>query len=133
MKAHTKDGQLPIVFHLGDHDPSGIDMTRDIEDRLALFADHVIEVRRLALNRDQIDLYKPPPNPAKVTDSRSDGYIAEHGHDSWELDALSPTVLADLITDAVTGVRDELAWSAAAKREASERTLLREAARNLSM
>lgn len=58
-------GQTPIVFHFGDHDPSGIDMTRDIKDRLDLFgasgACH-IDLRRLALNMDQVEQYSPPPN-----------------------------------------------------------------------
>lgn len=89
--------QEVTVIHLGDHDPSGIDMTRDIEDRLTLFG-AATSVRRIALNRDQIDQYNPPPNPAKITDSRARGYIAEHGSSSWELDALDPDTLAQLIT-----------------------------------
>lgn len=56
-----------------------------------------VEVERIALNMNQIKMYNPPPNPAKVTDSRAVGYIAEFGEDSWELDALEPRVIADLI------------------------------------
>lgn len=98
-------GQQVIVVHLGDHDPSGIDMTRDMQERLELFG-ATSEVRRIALNRDQIDLYAPPPNPAKLTDSRAAGYIAEHGSSSWELDALNPEILAGLITDEINAYRD---------------------------
>ncbi len=62
---HWRDrGQTPIILHLGDHDPSGIDMTRDIFDRLALFAGEM-QVDRLALNWNQVEQYNPPPNPAK--------------------------------------------------------------------
>lgn len=96
-RQYERDGQDVVVVHLGDHDPSGIDMTRDVQERLALFGAHT-EVRRIALNRDQIDQYNPPPNPAKITDSRAKGYIAEHGKSSWELDALDPDTLANLIT-----------------------------------
>jgi len=85
------------VMHLGDHDPSGLDMTRDIQKRLELFRSSAA-VHRIALNMDQIERYNPPPNPAKVTDSRYDSYLAEFGSESWELDALDPRVITDLIT-----------------------------------
>ena len=86
-----------IVLHLGDHDPSGIDMTRDIADRLTMFgADVTIE--RLALNMPQIEQYTPPPNPAKITDTRASGYMKKYGASSWELDALEPRVLDELIS-----------------------------------
>lgn len=94
-----------VLIHLGDHDPSGIDMTRDIQDRLQMFGSSV-EVIRIALNMDQVDQYQPPPNPAKTTDSRYDSYILEHGDESWELDALDPRVLVDLITEVVEGHTD---------------------------
>jgi hypothetical protein len=139
-----------VVLHLGDHDPSGIDMTRDIEERLRKFLviDHWrygmegsgqgvresiewieprFEVNRLALNMDQIEQYGPPPNPAKVTDSRARGYIATHGRQSWELDALEPTVMADLIESAIDELRDDEAWEAATEKEERFRLLLSEA------
>jgi len=93
-------GQDIVVVHLGDHDPSGIDMTRDIRDRLHLFGASTT-VNRIALNFDQIQQYSPPPNPAKLTDSRAESYIERFGSDSWELDALDPATLNQLITDEV--------------------------------
>lgn len=95
-----------VVIHLGDHDPSGIDMTRDIRDRLALMSWGDVEVRRIALNMDQVRQYDPPPNPAKVTDSRAVDYIAQYGRSSWELDALEPRVLTDLIQREIDGLLD---------------------------
>jgi hypothetical protein len=98
---HRKRKQIPHVIHLGDHDPSGIDMSRDIQDRLALFMEHhqveTAEFTRIALNMDQVRQYSPPPNPAKLTDSRCGEYIRTYGAESWELDALEPTVLVRLI------------------------------------
>lgn len=90
-------GQEPLILHLGDHDPSGIDMTRDIRERLSLFAGEEVEVRRLALNMDQINELNPPPNPAKVTDSRFATYQRTYGQKSWELDAVSPERLVEII------------------------------------
>ncbi|MDR1264744.1 MAG: hypothetical protein LBK42_04060 [Propionibacteriaceae bacterium] len=112
LERYAFEGQSPVVIHLGDHDPSGIDMTRDIADRLAFFGADV-EVRRIALNADQIEAYNPPPNPAKLTDSRAGSYIERFGDESWELDALDPKTLVDLITAEIDSCLDpSLYWRA---------------------
>lgn len=109
LKRYLRDGQTPVIFHLGDHDPSGRDMTRDITERLALFMGGV-EVNRLALNMEQVEQYDPPPNPAKTTDSRYAAYIAEFGGESWELDALEPAVIAGLIRAAIEKLINRRKW-----------------------
>lgn len=114
----------PIVFHFGDHDPSGIQMTEDLESRLSLFAERRVEVRRVALTIEQVQQYNPPPNPAKETDSRFESYRREFGDQSWELDALNPTILADLVRTQVMAIRDETRWQGAVDRENEEKTLL---------
>ena len=86
-----------IILHLGDHDPSGIDMTRDIAERLNTTFCIPVEIRRIALNMPQIEKYNPPPNPAKLTDSRVGGYLKKYGSQSWELDALDPKTITALI------------------------------------
>lgn len=113
----SKKGQKKIILHFGDHDPSGIDMTRDIGDRLRLFGVGKLDVRRLALNMNQVEQYNPPPNPAKETDSRFAGYSALHGDESWELDALEPTVLAALVESQMSTIIDLAAWDAEVERE----------------
>lgn len=89
------------------HDPSGIDMSRDIEERASMFGSTWVEVKRVALNFDQIEEFDPPPNPAKQTDSRFADYEARFGSESWELDALRPEMLIELLTDTVGGLLDE--------------------------
>lgn len=126
---YTRKGQRVIVFHLGDHDPSGVDMTRDNRERLEMFSGTPILVQRLALNMDQIERYNPPPQFAKEGDSRIDNYKAEYGTDqSWELDALEPTVIQKLIEDAVLRVRDERKFSEAIIQEEEDKRYLREVA-----
>ncbi len=104
-------GKTPIVIHLGDHDPSGIDMTRDIRDRLELLGGNSFEVKRIALNYDQVETYNPPPNPTKLSDTRATAYVAEFGDSSWELDALNPATLSSLVEDTVLSFRDEDNWA----------------------
>lgn len=125
FKEYDRTGQTPIIFHLGDHDPSGIDMTRDILDRLELFAGTKVEVRRLALTIDQVHEHNPPPNPAKATDSRYADYQENFGGESWELDALSPTILAQLVADEMGTIIDQAEWDEATdRRDTARRQLL---------
>lgn len=111
LMSYEDDGQETVVVHLGDHDPSGIDMTRDIEDRLRLFGART-SVERIALNMDQVDEQEPPPNPAKLTDSRCSGYIAKYGDKSWELDALEPRYMEEIIRQKVEKYRDPTRYAA---------------------
>lgn len=130
---YIRDGQDVVILHLGDHDPSGIDMTRDIRDRLELFigddAHGRLEIRRIALNFDQVEQYDPPPNPAKLTDSRAEGYIAVHGTQSWELDALDPATLNQLISDHISDLQDPDVFHERQVLEEEHRRLLTEASR----
>jgi len=115
-----------VLFYLGDHDPSGEDMTRDVTDRLRLFlGGDFVDVRRLALNPDQIKRYRPPPQMAKGEDARTAAYTERHGHDRcYELDALPPGVIADLIDGAISELIDRVALKRTHKREASDRKKL---------
>lgn len=113
-----------FIIHLGDHDPSGIDMTRDIQERLWMFGADV-EVKRVALTMEQVQTYNPPPNPAKITDSRCGKYMEEFGNESWELDALEPQMMTRLIRDEVTALRDDDIYQAVCNREAKEKEELR--------
>ena len=125
METARDNGKEPLVIHLGDHDPSGLDMTRDNGARLSLLSYGSVEVERIALNRDQIDEYTPPPNPTKVTDSRAAEYIAEHGRTSWELDALEPSVIVQLVKGAITPHIDPEPWAEAKERERVNQARLR--------
>lgn len=97
----------PVILYFGDFDPDGWEIPRSAVRNLYRLQNlgtdgFNIEVERLALNLDQIRKYKPPPFPAKVSSARYASYIEEHGiDDAWELDALEPRVLRQLIEDGV--------------------------------
>lgn len=110
-------GQTPVVLYFGDHDPSGLNMTPDIEGRLEMFIGEGVEVKRMALNMDQVELYNPPPNPAKINDPRAKEYLRVHGPKSWELDALKPAVLRELLEVELYGLRDDGKYEEALEQE----------------
>jgi hypothetical protein len=109
-----------IIIHLGDHDPSGLDMSRDIRKRMAMFG-AVVRVDRIALNMPQIKQYNPPPNPAKITDTRATEYIKQYGAESWELDALEPAELDRLIRKQIEIYLDRKKYDRAKRKEERER------------
>lgn len=127
-----EQGKPVMIFYLGDHDPSGLDMDRDIFSRLHLFSygEGDLNLERLALTMDQIEEQNPPPAPAKITDSRAKMYIKQYGNDSWELDALEPSVLAELVRNWVTQYRDEDQWNADLEREKEMKGYIEEVAKN---
>jgi len=126
LRPQRAAGKRVTILHLGDHDPSGIDMTRDIAYRLSLFAGGEIEVVRLALNMAQVEEFDPPPNPAKMTDSRFAGYADLYGDESWELDALSPDTIGGLIEAEVMKRLDTELWEAALEEEERDKGVLSE-------
>jgi len=131
FKDHSagKDSRL---IYLSDHDPSGLDMKEDIVKRFETFIAGFVVVKRIGLTMDQINQYHLPPNPAKVTDSRSMHYIQIYGAESWELDALDPTVLSDLVRDEITSYIDFDRLEDRKKEEENGRDLLEKCANRWS-
>jgi len=126
---HCKNGREPLVIYLGDHDPSGLDMVRDLYDRMndMLYVHGAqMDILPIALTLDQIQQYNPPPNPVKMTDSRYRGYVRELGiKECWELDALEPQVMDDLITNAIYQQMDKALFDADLAEEDAQRAMLR--------
>ena len=159
LRQALDDDKRVVILYFGDHDPSGLDMVRDVEDRLLLFTElgyydktekcmydsddrwaydddgnkaNRLVVRHLGLTMQQIRQYNPPPNPAKITDSRAGEYIRRHGRESWELDALEPRVLAALAEDAIVQEMDDDLWEQALAEQQAGRDRLAEAAKWLA-
>lgn len=121
-----KDEREPVVLYVGDHDPSGEDMVRDLEKRLVEFGVQNLTFTKLALTMDQVKQYKLPPNPAKTTDARFETYVEQHGNKSWEVEALPPKVLAKIVRDALVATVDrELMDEVIAEEREHKRALTR--------
>lgn len=151
---HINRGTKILALHIADHDPSGWDMTRDLDERLRRFLDvdyalahrdadpslsmedamvlgreqvkDQLEIRRIALNRDQVTNLglEEISQPVKPKDTRTPEYVKRFGRRCWELDALEPDHLAGLIRRHVLGVRDQAAWAATGARERQARANL---------
>jgi hypothetical protein len=129
--AYAEAGLKPVVLHLADHDPNGIDMTRDAARRLELYARREVEVKRIALTMAQVRRHRPPPNFAKQSDSNLPAYVRQFGTSQcWELDALSPAVLDGLVRAELTKLIDPRPWKRAQARESRGRAELKRIARS---
>lgn len=116
-----------IVLHFADHDPSGLDMTRDLQKRLdnySIDSLKMIQVERVALSYDQVVGYNLSPNPTKLADPRSEEYVAEFGNQCWELDAIEPNDLQRIVKKAITKHIDEKAWNQTVEEQEQEREQL---------
>ena len=112
------------LFYLGDFDPSGEDMVRDVGARLEMFGANVT-VEKIALTMNQIRQYNPPPNPAKRTDPRAAEFIAKNGTTSYEVDALPPNILSGIVRQAFAKIIDvELMNEIIAKEEIGKKKLV---------
>jgi hypothetical protein len=148
-------GRKCTVLYLGDFDPSGMDMIRDIRERireflikdyiddietdeqkeedidvrvkqLSIWFNNHFEIVPIALTEEQIQEYDPPENPAKRTDPRAAKFIEKHGSSSWEVDALRPEVLNQVLTDAIVERIDEKQYRKMVAKEKSDKKVLSE-------
>lgn len=119
---------IPVILHLGDHDPSGIDMSRDIEERVRLFGGKKLRSKlifeRVALNMNQVEQYNPPENPAKISDSRFNKYMKQFGESSWELDALDPEVVDGLVSARLDNYKNKRLFNKFKKQETTDKSEL---------
>lgn len=174
INGKIRNGEKVKLLYLGDHDPSGIDMIRDITERISdmlisaiSFEDEFYEldqqeqyqyingyddqgldpdfveemaiadfsrskiyklfsVECIALTMEQINLHKPPPNPAKITDPRSKDYIKRFGSVSWEVDALNPKILNELLSEHIEKNIDMDLYNSVLKQEKIDKEKLKE-------
>lgn len=124
-------GKKVLILYLGDHDPSGMDMIRDIRDRISEMLemkgyDDKLIVKPIALTMEQIKKYNLPKNPAKLTDPRSKWYIEEYGNSSWEVDALDPKTLNILLSKEIEKNIDLFLYNQILDEEIRDKNILKE-------
>jgi len=119
---NTAYGKTTYVYQLGDHDPSGVDAWRDFQAKVLTFEpDANVVFERLAVTPEQIEQYQLQTRPTKGTDTRSSGFEGE----SVEVDALPPSVLRQIVGDAIEQHIELRALELTKSVEDSERDVLR--------
>jgi hypothetical protein len=120
--AIREQGKPTYLYYLGDHDPSGLDIPRTVEQRIREFAPEVdITFERVAVNPDQIERWGLPTRPTKTSDSRSKGFEGE----SVEVDAIPPAILRRITNERITRHIDKSQYERVRLIERSERETLR--------
>jgi hypothetical protein len=111
------------IYHFGDHDPSGQDAARDIEEKLRRYSnDSTIHFERVAVTARQIEEWNLPGRPTKTQDTRA----AKFGHaTSVELDAIPVDKLRALVRSRIKLHVDKKRLKALRHAEKRERKVLR--------
>jgi hypothetical protein len=132
IRAAFKAGKEVFVYDLGDHDPSGVDAWRAFEDRVTEFltADasdwvrrtflNAVHFERLAVTEEQIEEYQLPTRYTKSSDTRAKSFSGG----SVEVDAIRPSVLRELVEDAIVQHLDPEKLRLTRIAEQSERDIL---------
>lgn len=136
-----------VILHLGDFDPTGSAVSGHIEEEAKRYATELandasfVDVRRIALTKEQINEYNIAPNKIgeddadkKENESRRPAYLAANNGcgDTWELDALDPAQLQAIVRTAVKScITDLQAWNKRQRLIKREAKGLRTRVRNL--
>jgi hypothetical protein len=125
-KAAVRKGQHPVVLYLGDHDPSGLNMQDVARDKIREYG-VAVEFKRIALTYNQAKEWNLPKNPdsVKVTDTRSKGYVKQFGDFTWEIEAIHPSKIQDLIKQSIINEIDAEVYNMQIDKETEERNELK--------
>lgn len=120
-------GQKPIILYFGDFDPRGlhipVKLCQDIEKRMRMRGTSgEVELKRIALNEDQVINMNLITVPPKASDSMSPKWLKEHGNIGVaELDAIEPKTLSQMVTDEIAKYFDPELYKELLEREEIER------------
>jgi uncharacterized small protein (DUF1192 family) len=117
------EGIETTVLYFGDFDPSGEDMHRSLQERLAMLGVYP-EMPKVALTYE--DAHRLPGDVTKADDSRAAAFIAKWGDLAVELDALPVDELRTRIRTEVEALLDMEALAENTRIEREERRDLRE-------
>ncbi|MDB5390218.1 MAG: hypothetical protein JWM11_5864 [Planctomycetaceae bacterium] len=126
------------AYYLGDHDPSGYDLERDLREKLERYSDRWIYDEdkylidqssvgwsRLGVLPEDFDAFKLIKLPLKESDNRTAGFLKTHGNFAAEVDAIPPTELRRRVEEAIDNHIDVEKWNALIRVEAAEKETVR--------
>jgi hypothetical protein len=110
---HNSGKRKLIILMLGDFDPEGEDIchsfARSMRDDFDITS---IEAVKVGLTAPQIKKYRLPKKmTAKETSARREKFVEKHGENVWEIEALPPATLQEILTDAILSTIDVDAYN----------------------
>jgi hypothetical protein len=112
------------AYYLGDYDPSGFDIERDLREKLSRYSGRSFEWSRLAVSEADFDLHDLIALPVKNTDKRARAFHTQHGNRCAEVDALPPTELRHRVRQAIESHIEPTRWARLQEVERLERETL---------
>jgi hypothetical protein len=113
-----------LILYLGDHDPTGLDIERSLEDRFNQEYSGDFTIERIALTFEQAKTMGFVPDPTKPKDARASGYVQKYGNQAWELDAIEPRLFQKMIRERIVSYIDTPKWNAAIEEQKRCRKIL---------
>jgi hypothetical protein len=120
------------ILYVGDWDPSGLCMSEcDLPARFKKYGGDHITVKRIALVREQLADLPSFPASDKRKDPRYKWFVENFGDRCWEIDAMDPNTLRDLVEQEILArILDREAWERCEQVNEAERTSLRDVLSN---
>src|SRR5262249_22276896 len=119
------------AYYLGDFDPSGFDLERDLREKLARYSGGSFNWYRLAIQKTDFADHDLIALPVKESDRRSRGFVQKYGERCAEVDALPPTELRQRVEDAIQAHIDRRRWARLRQVEEAEKATLIDFCANL--
>jgi hypothetical protein len=117
-----RDITKPItVYYLGDHDPSGRDLERNIREKLARYSKREFTWKRLGVNPGHFAAYDIIPLEPKKKDSRYRDFVATWGGRCAEVEAIPATALREMVRGAIESHIPDGQWERLKEVERIER------------
>ena len=110
-----------FVYYVGDFDPSGMDIERNVRESLERVSGCRITWKRLGVLAEHFKQYHLIPLTPKKKDSRFQRFIAEHGTKCAEIDALPAPELRQMVQDAIESHIPQDQWKRLQHIEQQER------------
>ena len=112
-----------VLLILSDHDPDGDEIAqsfcRSMRDDFDIENIHPV---RVALTKEQVELLRLPPiMQAKTTSNNYAKFVTKHGHDVFELEAVPPENLQQILKAAILSVVDIDALNREREQEQSDK------------
>jgi len=115
-------GKPAFLYYFGDHDPSGKDARRYVEETIRELAPGIdVTFELIAVTPEQIDEFDLPTRPTKASDSRAKKFKGE----SVEVDAIPPSTLRELVEACIEQHVDRTTLEHTKRIEQCERDTLR--------